>query len=132
VITGSWAAPTFFGAVPFGSITRGDRQKNLTFSAGYGTILTDGDGEGRAIASLAGMIKVSNKFSIVFDSFILTPGRTETFTNEKTRPGLSFFVPGVRWHQSQGKAFQFGFIGAVTDGGLLPLPIPMVQWYRKL
>jgi hypothetical protein len=153
--TGSWAAPDWGGALPFGTISYGDRQKNLALSTGYGAIWQDGDVEGRAITSVAGMIKISPKISLVFDSFILLPGQTKTVTKTHTeyiynpntaqhdpttvttsyqdkRPGFALIIPGVRWHQSQGKAIQFGFSGVVYEGDLLPVPIPMVQWYRAL
>tara|TARA_B110000503_G_C7146006_1_gene412981 strand:+ start:194 stop:1063 length:870 start_codon:yes stop_codon:yes gene_type:complete len=121
--TGSWAAPTFAGALPFGSISFGNRSRNIAFTAGYGAIFGDGETKGRAMTSIAGMIKVSNKLSLVFDSFILLPGQTETY---------ALLIPGLRWHQSSGKALQFGFTAIVNDYGLLPLPIPTIQWYRKL
>jgi hypothetical protein len=154
--TGSWAAPDFGGALPFATLSMGDRTKNLAISGGYGAVWQDGDIEGRAITSIAGMIKISPKISLVFDSFILLPGKTETYTytydnyvynpstgsyeiqGQKTgtniirKPGLALLIPGVRWHQSEGKAIQFGFTGVVADGELVPIPIPMVQWYRSL
>lgn len=152
--TGAWAAPDFGGALPFATLSFGDRTKNIAFSGGYGAVW-DGDVVGRGLASVAGMIKVSPKISLVFDSFILlpTPKRTvtdtyqtyvynsstgqneyQTVTNtyETRRPGFALLIPGVRWHKEEGKAFQFGFSGVVANGDLLPLPIPMVQWYRTL
>tara|TARA_B110000037_G_C17111986_1_gene502240 strand:- start:130 stop:1092 length:963 start_codon:yes stop_codon:yes gene_type:complete len=153
--TGSWALPDWGGALPFGTLSFGDRSKNLAISGGYGAIWQNGDLDGRALTSIAGMIKVSPKISLVFDSFILLPGQTETITNtyedyvynsssgqyeyqtvtntyETRSPGLALLIPGVRWHQEEGKAIQFGFTGVITDGDNLPIPIPMVQWYRSL
>jgi|GEM_PF-2104751 len=54
------------------------------------------------------------------------------FIGEDPKPGLGLFIPGVRWHQSEGKAFQFGFTGISFDGELLPVPMPMVQCSRAL
>jgi hypothetical protein len=71
----------FGGALPFATISFGDRRKNITFSGGYGAIWQDGYFEGRAITSVAGMIKVSPKISFVFDSFIVLPGMTKTVTD---------------------------------------------------
>jgi hypothetical protein len=119
--TGSWIAPEWGGALPFGTLSFGNRSKNLAVSAGYGAIWQDGDLDGRALTSIAGMVKVSTKLSLVFDSFFLLPGRN---------PGFSLLIPGVRWHQAEGKAFQFGFSGVITDGDIIP--VPMVQWYRSL
>ncbi|MDA7579913.1 hypothetical protein N8758_00645 [Crocinitomicaceae bacterium] len=99
------------------------------------------------------MVKVSTKLSLVFDSFFLLPGKTETqtstydeyvinpstgqgewqpvsYSEEVRNPGFSLLIPGVRWHQAEGKAFQFGFSGVITDGEIIP--VPMVQWYRSL
>ena len=98
------------------------------------------------------MVKISPKVSLVFDSFILLPGKTtystETYydynpdtgnydlpveyTNTNEKYGFALLIPGVRWHKREGSAFQFGFTGVVYDGELLPIPIPMVQWYRSL
>jgi hypothetical protein len=153
--TGSWAAPDWGGALPFATLSFGDKSKNLAFSGGYGAIWQDGDVEGRALMSVAGMIKVSPKISLVFDSFIMPPGRTKTRTetyddyvyNPNTgqyelqtvtntynyrHEAIALLIPGVRWHQAEGKALQFGFTGVFATGEFLPIPIPMVQWYRTL
>ena len=100
--------------------------------------------------SVAGMVKVSPKLSLVFDSFIVFNGKTveeqyevgvwnpqtqtyelETITSTIRKPGLGLFIPGIRWHQEEGKAIQFGFTGIFTDGEFQPIPVPMVQWYRS-
>jgi hypothetical protein len=143
------------GALPFGTLSYGTRRANLAISGGYGVIWADGDSDGRALTSIAGMIKVSSRISLVFDSFIVVKGQTTrttssewqsvynpstgtyqdqlvTTTTEDRKPGLGLFIPGVRWHQAEGKAFQFGFTGISFDGELLPVPMPMVQWYRTL
>lgn len=136
--TGSWAAPGTGGALPFGTLSFGDRTKNIAISGGYGAIWIDGDVEGRAVTSLAGMIKISPKLSLVFDSFILLPGKSETFTFENGysytnyKRGFALIIPGIRWHQAEGQAVQFGFTGVYNNGDFLPIPIPMVQWYRSL
>lgn len=153
--TGTWAAPDWGGALPFGTISFGDRTKNIAFSGGYGALWQGGEANGRALTSVAGMVKVSSKISLVFDSFILLRGQTETRTEtyqeyvynpnnglyeEQTvthtykdeKPGFALLIPGIRWHQGEGQAFQFGFTGLISNGELLPVPIPMVQWYRTL
>ena len=122
--TGSWIVPEFGGALPFATLSFGDRSKNIAFSGGYGAIWT-GDGvSGRAISSIAGMAKISPKISLVFDSFVLLPNENQT--------GGALFIPGIRWHQEEGKAIQFGFAGIIADGFIVPVPIPTVQWYRSL
>jgi hypothetical protein len=145
--TGSWIASDFGLALPFSSFTVGDRRSNITFSAGYGSVWSDGQTSGRALLSLAGMTKVSNKVSIVFDSFIVpasgykdettqeynpTTGQYYTVTTRKQRTGLAIFIPGIRWQLSEEKAFQFGFTSFSYDGEVSPAVIPMLQWYRKL
>ena len=149
--TGSWAAPDWGLTLPFGTLSFGDRAKNIAFSGGYGAIWTEGKMEGRAITSIAGMIKVSPKISLVFDSFIMLPGKTtyETYngyvlnpitgiyepqimTRVNDRPGFGLLIPGIRWHQSEGKSIQFGFLGLIANGEILPMPVPMIQWYRSL
>lgn len=154
--TTSWAA--FFGsngnagmALPFATISAGNRKTNFAFSTGYGAVWSGGETQGRALFSIAGMVRISPKLSFVFDSFIMTRGKDRVYTylsyqyNPSTgnydevlitdidsRPGFAVVIPGLRWHQSEKKAFQFGFTGVVYDGEMLQIPIPMVQWYRTL
>ncbi|MFN5912230.1 MAG: hypothetical protein ACK45H_12900 [Bacteroidota bacterium] len=153
--TSSWAAFSdpdfnFGGALPFATVSFGDRRRNLALSGGYGAVWFGSQSEGSALSSVAGMIKVSAKFSLVFDSFIIMPGgeRQVTIDNSyfdsngnyvevistktEKRPITGIFIPGLRWHQGEGKAFQFGFTGIYTNRRMVPIPIPMVQWYRSL
>jgi len=140
---GSWLAPDIGGALPYGTLSFGNRTKNIAFTGGYGAVWVDGFTEGRALASVAGMAKISSKVSFVFDSFILLPGGERTVYDwdyltgvgssyTEPRPGFAVLVPGLRWHQSEGTAFQFGFAGILADGEAIPVPIPMVQWFRSL
>lgn len=119
---GSWIDPSIGGALPFASVSFGDRKSNISFSGGYGAIWQFGDTEGSPMFSVAGMTKISEKISFVFDSFILLPGEDN----------VGIFIPGLRWHQGEGKAFQFGFVGVIENGTALTIPIPSVQWYRTL
>ncbi len=121
--TGSWALPEFRIAVPFGSLTYGNRKYNLTFSGGYGAVWGYGISGGRALFSVAGMAKVSKKASLVFDSFIL-PGNTSG--NSYT----AIYIPGIRMQTGPNRAFQFGFAAISTERGFTP--IPMLQWFRML
>ena len=153
--TGSWASPDLGGMLPFGTISIGNRTKNIAISAGYGAIWQYGNISGRALTSIAGMIKISQKVSLVFDSFILPEGKTETITKEEKiyvlddktgnyvnrnvtnvyenkNPGFALFIPGIRFHQSEDKAIQFGFTGMYSNNSILSIPIPMIQWYRSL
>ncbi len=145
--TGSWAAPDWGLTLPFGTLSFGNRTKNIAFSGGYGAIWTDGNIEGRAIGSIAGMIKVSSKISLVFDSFIMFNGKPTSYIGSVYNPvtglnenqtqinknqGFTLLIPGIRWHQGDGKAIQFGFSGVIAEGEFIPVPIPMIQWYRSL
>jgi hypothetical protein len=168
--TGSWALPEFGLLVPFVSFTYGNRRNNITFSTGYGQLFYEEDEyspispniyekvnkrEGRYLLSIAGMTKINEKFSLVFDSFIAPRGpyqtnvvwedrgRWDDITNTyisdwhktETRersPNLALILPGIRWQLDADRAFQFGFTGFYFDNEFQQFAIPMVQWYRRL
>ncbi|MCR9173556.1 MAG: hypothetical protein NXI10_13730 [bacterium] len=143
--TGTWIAPEWGGALPFATLSFGSRKSNIAFSGGYGAVWFGDGAQGRALASVAGMVKVAPKVSLVFDSFILLPGPVESYTQtyydgnqylsqqiERRDPAIALLVPGVRFHTSPQTAFQFGFTGIAAQGEFWPVPIPMVQWYRSL
>ena len=136
--TMTWVLPGYGGALPYGAISFGDRRRNISLSAGYGAVWYDNTLDGRGLTSVAGMIKVSKNLSIVFDSFILLPTRGDNLSligssgYKAKRSTFGFIIPGVRWHKEEGKAFQFGFVAIVSENFNVPVPIPMIQWYRKL
>ena len=166
--TGSWALPEFGLLLPYVSFTLGNRTNNLTFSTGYGSLFYQEEDynymtnqtistnyrEGRILLSIAGMAKISEKFSLVFDTFISPWGPEQTYTNyvdnsywdnngnwvekydletyTERSPNLALILPGIRWQLDADRAFQFGFTGLYFDGEFIPAPIPMVQWYRRL
>jgi len=167
--TGSWAFPDFGGVLPFASFTYGNRKNNITFSAGYGALFFSEQSwnpmtnieyknhftEGRVLVSIAGMARISSKFSLVFDTFVSPWGTERTVSNwvdkgqyDQTKqdyipnyvletttersPNLAIILPGIRWQMNPNAAFQFGFTGFYYDNEFQPFPIPMVQWYRKL
>jgi hypothetical protein len=122
--TGSWAQPDFGIALPYATMTFGDRKSNLSFSGGYGALFNNGNKNGRVLMSIAGMSKVGKKVCFVFDSFLLPRmGNLE---------GGGLLLPGIRLQTESKKAFQFGFGGLFVDGDFIPSPIPYVQWFRKL
>ena len=107
------------------------------------------------MASVAGMLKIAPKLSLIFDSFIIPPGKTTyseftyvqpvynsatgqyddvtfTETRENRKPGFALLMPGIRWHVSEKKAFQIGVSGVIADGIVVPIPLPTFQWYRSL
>ena len=120
--TASWASPELFGALPFGTLTLGTRKSNINFSAGYGAISVGNGTDGTALFSVAGAIGNGGKASFVFDSFIL-PIQSSL---------IAVVVPGIRIQSNDDRAFQIGFAGIYFDGNALPLPIPMVTWFRRL
>lgn len=131
----------FYGALPFASLTFGDRKANFTLSGGYGVVnynkyysyydptssYYDGEfrrtSEGRALFSVAFMSKVGKNISLVFDSFLVP-----ALTDEQT--GFGIFIPGLRLQDTPKKAIQFG-LGVITfeDG---TAPFPFIQWFRKI
>jgi len=121
-----WILPDFNLLLPFASFTYGTRRDNITISGGYGKIRFDDYSDVRALCSVAGMVHVSNKASIVFDSFIM-PGIMGT---DKEYRG--FYMPGMRFQTSTGSAFQFGFVGWSHKAGETGAAIPMVQWFKML
>lgn len=133
----SWALPDYGGALPFGTITYGDKLNNITLSAGYGALWYEGTVDGRALTSLAGTAKMSNRISFVFDTFILLPTKGRNLDNtqsvyyKKNQPAFALIIPGVRIHRNNGKAIQFGIMAVATKDLFVNLPIPMVQWYRS-
>ncbi len=138
--TGSWAAPDVAIALPFGALTIGNRRANINFSGGYGVVAYDNKSEGKALFSVAGMAKIGKKVSIVFDSFIVPnifystyiyDNITNTSTVVTKRSPLIVFLPGIRVQGNNNSAFQFGFAGAYGNGEMVPIPIPMLQWFRK-
>lgn len=149
--TGSWGAPDWGMALPFATIGYGNRKTNVAFSAGYGAFLVDNDKVNHPMTGLGFLTKLSKRFSLVFDGFFVLPAKSEWATGynyvwnpntqtsdavpyqfKKEHPGLAVIVPGLRWNVSSDKAFQFGFSGIYADGAFMEVPIPMVQWFRKL
>jgi len=138
--TGSWASPDFALGLPYAALTYGDRRTNISFSGGYGVIAYGGNADGNALLSVAGMAKISSKFSFVFDSFIVPDVRftnsnyntvTGVSTTTTTYSPVALIIPGFRIQSAANKAFQFGFAGIYGNNEITPIPIPFVQWFRK-
>ncbi|TVQ16718.1 MAG: hypothetical protein EA361_03660 [Bacteroidetes bacterium] len=165
--SGSWAMPSFAGILPYGVITWGDRVKNINLSLGYGgvTYKTEvyeyhGTGykynekrenEGSFLISIAGMAKLNDKVSIVFDTFIIPRSGSYTTTEyydyydyntdqwvsryesvTRKKYNIALILPGLRFQTRPDSAFQFGFAGIRAEGETTGFPLPMVQWFRKL
>ena len=120
-------------------------------SSGYGTYRSRRENEGNFLISVAGMAKMGRTMSFVFDSFIVprTGTYTETVdygywdyetnqyiedirTETRKKYGIAIFLPGLRFQTNPNSAFQFGFAGIRAEGETIGVPLPMVQWFRKL
>ncbi len=112
---------------------------------------TFNESEGRPLLSIAGMFRLNSKFSFVFDSFIMLKGKPREYTylreswqegsymvtyylEKETNPGYALIVlaPGLRFQATEHSSFQFGFTGLRFEGEFVPVPIPMVQWFRRI
>jgi hypothetical protein len=176
--TGSWAFPKYGLVLPFGFLTVGNRVNNINISAGYGAVFaerteevytlidkptdystnsftsvgtTSNDAEGRVLLSLAGTFRLNKKFSFVFDSFIMLPGKATTEqilkeTYNQTGKGVTYslemitrkrnplivLAPGIRFQATENSSFQFGFTGVHFEGEFIQVPIPLVQWFIRI
>ncbi len=143
------------GALPYGTFTFGDESKNISISGGYGIFSEDAAPESRTVTSIAGSINLSPKFSLIFDSFIILPGRKEQYTttyndiiyNQSTgqyehqqltsnytyqRSGSGLVMSGIRMRAKKGIVLQFGLAGvksALFDEAQ-PKILPVFQLYR--
>ena len=100
--------------------TIGDYTNNLTLSAGYAGITYQGEGGSAPLLSIAFIINLSQNFSLVGDSFI--------FLGQDTK--FSLLIPGLRYSKANTRAFQFGLAGVVVDGVSVPVPIPIISFFR--
>lgn len=142
--TGSWAAFDAGGALPFASVTIGNKVRNLNLSGGYGMISLDGNSDGLTLFSVSGLAKIGKNTSLVLDSFI----------GSQSDNTFALIIPGVRFQKKMDRAFQFGFAGVVytfddyqteidPQTGMytivykgkktetLPIPVPFVSWFIK-
>jgi hypothetical protein len=118
----SWYDFGSVGALGYGSVTIGNHNNNLTFSAGYAGITNGDDVSGSdPLFSVAGMIRVGKNISLVGDSFIYAGPEV-----------AALIIPGLRFSRNENKAFQFGFAGAVVEGEIVPFPIPVIGWFLKI
>ena len=118
----SWYDFGSVGALGYASVTLGNNNNNLTFSAGYAGITNGDDVSGsEPLFSVAGMVRLGRNVSLVGDSFIYAGPNA-----------AALIIPGLRFSRNERKAFQFGFAGAVIEGELVPFPIPMLSWFLKI
>ena len=117
------------GGLHFGNLTYGDRKNNITFSAGYGYLLSAWDDpyEG-PIISIAGIAKVGAKASFIFDSMF---GSFKYGTDYTTNAFV--IMPGMRFQTKENRALQVSLAGVATieTGDFVSFPLPMVSWFYK-
>jgi hypothetical protein len=149
-----WGGPWFEeiqrvgGALPFVSLTTGNRVNNFSINAGY-LFLTYSDEQAvfdnngnflysnvvqenfhSPMLGLGALVKLSQRTSFVFDSFVIT--------NEiPALAGPSFILmPGMRFQSKERmyeRAFAFNFNIVFLDGEINPpFPIPNVSWFIRL
>lgn len=116
--TGSWAAWNSYGVMPYGSVTIGNPRLNLNFSGGYLTIGNEGSSVSAPLYSIGGMARLSDRVSVIGDSFIFAEDNL-----------VAVVVPGLRFDRKNGGAFQFGLAGLVINGDVLPFPVPFLSWF---
>lgn len=117
-----------YGALGYGSITFGHRRSNFTVSGGYAAVGSNWGGGGSApLMSLAGMAKIDQRITFVFDSFIYLGT-----TGEDNGDSFALFMPGFRFNSRGGGAFQMGVGALMVQGELIPAPMPVFSWFKAI
>lgn len=119
--TGGWASFASYGGLAYGSMTFGDNQNNLTFSAGYIGAAFEENLFSGPLFSIAGITKLNDKVTFVGDSFF--------YLNQDF---VALVIPGLRFKRQNKGAFQFGLGGLFAGGDLMPAPIPILSWFIKI
>jgi hypothetical protein len=116
----TWAEPSGFGILPYGTMTLGNYNENFNISAGYIYVTAEAEKllSGPAF-SIAGIKRIGKKVAFVGDSFIYIK---EEF--------IAVIIPGLRFSSSPNNAFQIGFAGIITEEEVLPFPMPFIGWFR--
>lgn len=120
--TGSWASFGSYGLLPYGTVTLGNQKMNLNFSGGFLNLNINEESSWSApLYSIGGYARLNEKVSFVGDSFI--------YAKEDL---VAVIVPGLRFDNSKGGAFQFGLAGLVLNGDVFPVPLPFISWFVKI
>ena len=149
-----------FGGLHWLTITKGDRMKNFSFSAGYGYIVDNARAifynnvnktQNAMVISFAGITPVGKKASLIFDSMIISNkkdnpnyGRTNSWwrnynnTDKEITNTTLIMMPSLRINQSYEKAFQLSLAGVIRidnsymEGyNSMSFPVPTISWLRK-
>lgn len=116
--SGSWLAPEAVGALPFASITFGNRRRNFSITGGYAYANFDETEYQGFVFSGGGLVKISSKISLCIEAFYYT-NQTQSFLESELQGMVS---PAMRWQFSKSTSFQFGFSGFIVDEEIFPLP----------
>lgn len=111
----------FYVALPFVAFTYGTGSSTVSFSGGYGLASFDGSQNSQWMFSVAGMKKMSESGTLIFDSMIFP------VSNDL----IVLIMPGFRIKTGDLTAFQIGFPGLLRLRDSRPLGIPMISWFRK-
>ena len=128
--SGSYNSPETGTSVPFLAYTLGNRQRNINLSVGYGFMFGKDKESGRRIkqevpvASLGGMLNLSLKASLIFDSMIISEVSS-------SKDMMYTYSIGVRVHTKEDRAFQFGFTNLFVGDNSVPV-IPTMSWFKKI
>lgn len=118
----SWVKLDAAGFLGYGAFTIGNFENNVTVSAGYAGITSDGQGSGAPLMSLAFLLRLGDNVKLVGDSFIYLG--EEKFT---------ILVPGLRFSRPMKRSsFQMGFGAVIAGGEAVPLPLPIFSWFFEL
>lgn len=150
-----------YGGLAWFTTTYGNRLDNISFSAGYGCLgsLRSPYFLGGPLFSIAGIKKIGNGVSFIFDSMFSIVQRTREentyYSVEYADPNsfsgynyyttfnttyinaynYSFFLmPGLRFQKHSDKAFQVSLAGVINihKDKANSFPVPMCSWLYKL
>jgi hypothetical protein len=80
---------------------------------------------------LPGKERVVERVESVFDETVMKYRFYITRETEKSQ-SLIVLAPGLRFQANENNSFQFGFTGLRFEGEFVPVPIPLIQWFRKI
>jgi hypothetical protein len=145
--SGYLANANAFGGLHWVTVTQGNRKKNISLSAGVAYVSLGryfyGSNQrtvtGSAVLSVAGIAPVGKKASFIFDAMSFTrkaqytPQGYNNTPKDVYRPTF-VIMPGMRFNQKHGSAFQVtlsGFVHVTDYGYVNAFPAPMISWLRQ-
>ncbi len=123
---GSYLIPRTVMGLPYAALTFGNKERNITFSGGYGAISIAGTASGKVLGSVSGLLTITKKIGLVFDSFIFSNDNSDNVNL------IGVFMPGLRAYTGENKIFQFGLAEIYYNHQFVPFPFPLIQWHQKI